>query len=161
MAPVWHLVSVLGFDDHFLAEVERVRSGASVDGIARSYVWREGRSRRVFRELLTRSAGSQWTNPAQPVLELAGVGVACGPREPGDPAEWTHAKRQDEAARMLARIGAKRCIWCSTRLASDRRRQRYCDAHQPRGPYADKVERSDREAITNLLNAVGDALAIE
>lgn len=156
MAPVYELVSVLAFDRAFLDAVEQVRNGADVDGIARRYVWREGRTRRVMRELLARSAQTSWpAYPAQPVLELAAYGVVVGPLAPGDATQWPHGKRLGEAAIMLARLGAGRCVSCAAALAGDGRR-RYCSPCQP----PDWAERSDREAITALLNAVGDALGV-
>ena len=161
MAPVHELVFVLAYNDDFLATVEQVREGADLDAIARRYVRREGRTLRVMRHVLVRAAASRSEFPAQPVLELGVVSVAVdAPLSPDDPADWPHAKRRGEAALMLARLGSRRCIECGARLASDGRRRRYCGAH-PGGPYADQTERADREAITNLLNAVGDALGIK
>ncbi len=162
MAPVYELVSVLAYDDGFVAAVDQVREGADLDAIARRYVRREGRTLRVMLHVLAHSAASRSAFPAQPVLELGVVSVVVdAPLTPDDPADWPHAKRRVEAARMLARLGSGGCIECGARLASDGRPRRYCGPHEPRGPYAEKNERYDREAITNLLNAVGDALGIE
>jgi hypothetical protein len=159
MAPVYELVTVLAFDDTFLAALEQIRNGSDADHIARRYVWRDSRPRRVIRRVLEQSAASRWpAYPSQPVLELAVHGVTVGDRlEPDDPTQWPHAKRHGEAAAMLARMGAGRCVRCGALLAADGARRRYCSPCEP----ADWAARSDREVITGLLNAVGDALGVD
>ena len=145
MAPVVELVSVLAFDACFLEAVEEVRRGGSPDAVAARYVWREGRTRRVVRELLVVPARERPEYPAHPILALAGFAEMVGSQlDPGSSKEWPHAKRRD-AAIWLARVGARRCIHCNAPLASDGGRRRYCTTHTPRGR---RAERSSAPTVT-------------
>ncbi len=102
-----------------------------------------------------------------------------------DPRHWPHAKRWHEAALILAAVGAGRCPHlverhgrlecCGTvpsRLERDGRQRRYCSRHQlpPKkkrdeedqtAAYARAADRADREAVTNLLRAAGEALGVQ
>ena len=71
---------------------------------------------------------------------------------------------------MFAAMGSRRCMKllrtengttiCRAVLASDGERRRYCHSHAPRSELARRVDRADRDAITELLRAVGAALDI-
>jgi hypothetical protein len=156
--PVRVLVHALASDATFVSALEDGTSEDDLDRLARRYVRRDGRPRRVFRWIIERAATSSAHDPR---FQLVGLRVsAVFPDEPlseHDPDEWTHAKHYRTAAAMLVRLGARRCLYCGVPLARDGSRRRYCSAHAAR---ALGRERADRELIVGLLRAAGDALGI-
>jgi hypothetical protein len=161
VAPVRALVAVLGHDEAFLELIEAVRKGnVSAGEGARRYVRRDGRPRRVIRHVIERAATSRSTHPQLRVYGVALTTVwTSAPLGPGDPTEWTHAKRLPDAAAMVAALGAGECIvpGCRTRLRRESSRRRYCSSHESE---AGLRGRADREAVLALLNGVGDALVV-
>lgn len=162
--PLFQFARVFVGDQDFAAHIQAIRTGSvSMDEVAKLYVRRAGYTRRVMAGVLE-DVVCHGGSPAEAVLGLATVGVY---RASGyGAAQWPHAKRRGEAAGMLAMLGAGRCCGftfsatgkdlCRTKLTIDARARRYCDAHAPRPGAA----RSDREAVTELLTAMGAALRV-
>lgn len=163
MYPLRVLLHVLSQDVAFRRDLEAVRSRVdakarrkAAEGAARRYARRRGRPRLVLEEILTRAAGAS-TGNAQ--VDIMGIGAQAvwTTAEPSseDPQRWRHAHYR-EAAAMVARLGARQCLVCGSRLASDGRR-RYCSAHAADEPLRG---RADRELMQAVLNAAGHALGV-
>jgi hypothetical protein len=154
-----------------------------LDQVAGAYVRRAGYTRDVMAHVLAEAAynahGQYVFGPIAPtrphsVTSLATVAVFVDDQLTNeDPRHWPHAKRWHEAALILAAVGAGRCPHlverhgrlecCGTvpsRVERDGRQRRYCTRHQPNTKFEKSAERSDREAVTNLLRAVGQALGV-
>jgi hypothetical protein len=156
VAPVLRLAEVLAQDPPFLEAIERLRTGdVTADQLARRYVRREGRPRRVMRHVFEFVADSDSESPQMRLYRLVDP-WRSEPLTP-DPKQWRHAKRFREAAARLACRGSGRCLDCGAKLATDRGREGYCASHES---VTHTYERAHREAILALLNTVGDALGV-
>lgn len=174
LEPVRRLASVLVGDGAARQAVADLRSGlVTEEELACQYVWRAGYTRDVAAAIFREAARSPSPDPRRAILSLAdGCVFVDAPLDEGDPRQWPHTdpSRRVEAAAMLAAMGADRCMKlcpgkagmkiCRAIVARDGQRRRYCSMHEPRTDLARKVDRADRDAITELLRAVGDALEI-
>jgi hypothetical protein len=190
VAPVAALVGVLATDRAFLAHAKALRAEAGplaeyqltlvksghqpkrLYEVAADYMRRRGYSQRVFARLLAEAVALEDPRLILPRLTCTTVFVDDQLTDE-DPRHWPHAKRWHEAALILAAVGAGRCPHlverhgqlecCGTvpsRVERDGRQRRYCTRHQPNTKFEKSADRSDREAITNLLRAAGKALGV-
>ena len=166
--------------------IEQVRDGEQgVESAARRFVRRADRGRRALEQMIETAAeaAARGLSPQLAVCLAGGIAIptgavpvtlrveptpygpitfaveAAGVRYPQDPhREGTHARNLPLAATLIARFGARHCLVCDTRLASDGQRRRYCD------PCSRKVtarqERSERDWTSRLLIAVADARGV-
>lgn len=158
-APVHALVRALAADDDFLRGISAVREADvepdAVKVLARRYTRKAGRPQRTMERVIEIAADCD-LEPGTSILLVAATGTALSvPIGDSDRTEWIHSKRLPFAAVMLARLGSRRCLVCGTGLVEDDVPRRYCGAHATSKSFR---ERSDREAISGLLNAVADAL---
>lgn len=175
--PVRRLISSLVGDRHFLGVVERLRAERDrtdldelLDAETAAYVpYRRGAPWAGMRRAIELTVFSNLEDPQARVLSLAATGCAVDALPaPGDPAQWTHAKRYPEAAAMLVARGARLCpairysesevTICRTELRQGA--VLYCGPCRRRAGDTDTFDRSDREAISALLSGVAVALRV-
>lgn len=151
------LAQALGGDPHFMEEVASVRAGhKTAEQVARAYVRRAGRRRRVVERLIQAGADHPGQHPRFGVLATTTFAVWRGaPATPGR--RNFRAARWREASALLCHLGAGRCLDCATLLATDNP-GRYCGLHEAD---ASTRERADRELIGALLDAAADALRVQ
>ena len=190
VAPAAALLGGLVRDETFVANVWAVRASFGerpeyngalalvgfrpqlIDEVAGRYVKRAGYARDVMAHVLAKAVNLQ--NPLM-VLTLSTRTVVFVDEDltDEDPRHWPHAKRWHEAGLVLAAVGAGKCPHlverggrleaCGTvpgRLGEDGRQRRYCSRHQPQTKFEKSSDRADREAVTNLLHAAGEALGV-
>jgi hypothetical protein len=160
-APLRALARALAADDVFLDAVERARVGLeSAEQVARRYVRRDGRPRRVMQRLVEQAAASPGSSPQLRVLSVAASATfTTAPLAESDPKRWPHARRLPKAAAMVVSLGANRCLVCKKVLTDGAARRRYCDSCERERP-AYLHERGDQEMMLGLLNGAADALGV-